>query len=688
MPQTLLSLGQSIALTLVCLGIWFHAHAATTTPIAVVLPVVTTPNVVEVTAADSTATEPIGNTKDLAVFVIRRTGSTDFALPVNYEIGGSAQAGVDYVKLAGTVTIPIGKAAVEIPVTPLADSLAEGVESVAITLTSPICPAIFPPPVTCYTLGNSTQAKVLIQDAPSPVSGKLEIVKPAAATVIPVGAPVTVDVAAADARGPFTRVELFADEISVGVSTLSIPSGMKAGEVVTHSFTWLPAKVGTHSLVARGLDSGNNLISSAVVKVDVVESVAPQVVRSMPATFAPGGVVDVSVRITPAKGTLAYALEEMPPQGWTVVKTSEGGVADLVQGKVKFGPFFDATARTVTYQVRAVTTLGTFVFKGQAAFDSKTVPVTGVSSITWEFPYHPADSSPKDRSISLSEVVAYGSTWKAGKPWTSGPNPIPAAYVTKAAALWKAGERYDVNGSLGVAPAWWTTPIAMPLTNSVALPDGSNNLILLTTNNTMMVIRQALRPIPLASVSTDTPTRRGEAVRSIASSRSVARVSLEVSPVAASAAYAVVESIPSGWTASAVDNGGSFDPAAGEIRWLFLDATARTLRYDLRPMSAGAGSGARLAGLVSVDGLDAAVQGDARLSSPSGVRIQSLQRGADGLVALSLDGATGGAVRIEASEDLRGWTPVFSGPAAVDDSVVVEETAPSGAMRFYRVITE
>lgn len=69
-------------------------------------------------------------------FTITRAGDTTEALLVNFQLGGSATNGADFSAIPGSVTIPAGASAVQIPVNPLADSLAEGDETVTLTLTT------------------------------------------------------------------------------------------------------------------------------------------------------------------------------------------------------------------------------------------------------------------------------------------------------------------------------------------------------------------------------------------------------------------------------------------------------------------------------------------------------------------------------------------------------------------------
>jgi hypothetical protein len=67
-------------------------------------------------------------------FYISRTGSTASSLAVNYTMSGTAVNGVDYQLLSGTTTIPAGALGVDIQVTPINDALAEGTETITLSL--------------------------------------------------------------------------------------------------------------------------------------------------------------------------------------------------------------------------------------------------------------------------------------------------------------------------------------------------------------------------------------------------------------------------------------------------------------------------------------------------------------------------------------------------------------------------
>jgi hypothetical protein len=90
------------------------------------------------------------------VFTITRGGDTTAALAVSYAITGTAVNGTDYISIPASVTIPPGASSATVTVTPIADSIAEGDETVVLTLSRD--PA--------YTFGAQTSAPVTIHDAP------------------------------------------------------------------------------------------------------------------------------------------------------------------------------------------------------------------------------------------------------------------------------------------------------------------------------------------------------------------------------------------------------------------------------------------------------------------------------------------------------------------------------------------
>jgi hypothetical protein len=87
-------------------------------------------------------------------FVFTRTGSTAGALPVNYSIGGTATAGVDYASLMGTVIIPAGSASAVTELQLRDDKDVEPNETVTVTIT----------PNPTYTISGASATETILDD--------------------------------------------------------------------------------------------------------------------------------------------------------------------------------------------------------------------------------------------------------------------------------------------------------------------------------------------------------------------------------------------------------------------------------------------------------------------------------------------------------------------------------------------
>lgn len=89
---------------------------------------------VSILATDATATEPLLGIDTGTFTVVRSGGDITQPISVNYIVDGTAENGIDYESLEGTVIISAEEVEAEIPLFPVDDSLVEGIETVNITL--------------------------------------------------------------------------------------------------------------------------------------------------------------------------------------------------------------------------------------------------------------------------------------------------------------------------------------------------------------------------------------------------------------------------------------------------------------------------------------------------------------------------------------------------------------------------
>ena len=144
---------------------------------------------------------------------------------------------------------------------------------------------------------------------------------------------------------------------------------------------------GTEEGIAKGLD-GTNAVSevatgatgalSGRVRPSGDPAGVPLVVSAtLPERFEAGKAAVVRFRAEVFSGMRTYAVEDRPPEGWTVVSVADGGTYDAATKKVKWGPYFDRMTREMSYTVKPDRVESTQRFEGQGSYDGLLVPVNG-----------------------------------------------------------------------------------------------------------------------------------------------------------------------------------------------------------------------------------------------------------------------------------------------------------------------
>jgi len=110
--------------------------------------------VIELVASDAVAKE--FTTNQARFVLVRSAGDTNSAVTINYTVSGTATPGGDYVSLPGSVVLGAGATAANLFLTPIADGLPEGDETVTLVLASSAN----------YTRTTLTNATIVIRDQP------------------------------------------------------------------------------------------------------------------------------------------------------------------------------------------------------------------------------------------------------------------------------------------------------------------------------------------------------------------------------------------------------------------------------------------------------------------------------------------------------------------------------------------
>ena len=367
--------------------------------------------------------------------------------------------------------------------------------------------------------------------------------------------------------------------------------------------------------------------------------------RTLPGEYFAGAAFVVSLQVTPGASTQSYAVEETPPAGWTVSSIDNNGQFDAVNGKVKWGPFFDDTARTLRYSVTPPTgTTGAKTFAGTVSVNGTSTTTCGTTNITAANPVHPADLGNNFR-LEINELTAYGAAWKAGTAWSRPPNPIDINYLTNAGLLWKLGEVYHFDATK--SPPFAAGASLISRLDIVPSPQ-QNTSQALETAASKLLRAMGFMPgigygfaVALDEISATKPFALfgGTAVASFSAANYTPgggiTVSITITPDAGTQVYAVEDTTPLGWAVSNVNNSGAFDSTNRKVKWgPFFDNAARTLTYLVTPPSGETGT-KTFAGAASFDGVSLAVTG-ARMVSPAPLCTYALS-----IASLSVS-ATGG----------------------------------------------
>ena len=241
---------------------------------------------VSIAATDATAGES-GADQALA-FTVTRSGPTTAALEVPLVASGSATSGDDFSGFLTPLTIPIGQASATLPLTVLPDALAEGAETVTLSLASSAA----------FTTGSPASADATIADKPEQGFYFSNIADPAKRA----------PTADADDDGTANVIEYFmgslpGDSNSRGV--LEVPStGTNTFKVryprarnradVSGSLQWTS---NLNSWFASGQSNGTHTVTFAETVVSPPEA-DPEIVETTATITGPGQAPAIFVRLT------------------------------------------------------------------------------------------------------------------------------------------------------------------------------------------------------------------------------------------------------------------------------------------------------------------------------------------------------------------------------------------------------
>lgn len=150
--------------------------------------------------------------------------------------------------------------------------------------------------------------------------------------------------------------------------------------VRTLSYTALPPA----GQVSEGVFSGTAAFdreSIPVAGASRIDASGGSVIRTLPSAFRPGQAITVTLAAIPAPAAQVYAVAETVPIGWQVTTADNGATVSPDNRTVRWGPFFDAVPRTLTYSVNPGPSGGSF--EGVGSFDGITQSAVGNRTIAF-----------------------------------------------------------------------------------------------------------------------------------------------------------------------------------------------------------------------------------------------------------------------------------------------------------------
>ena len=339
--------------------------------------------------------------------------------------------------------------------------------------------------------------------------------------------------------------------------------------------------------------------------------------RSGPAYYRAAQTVTLTNLLAPLASVWMQTLTEHVPVGWTTSGISDGGSFDAASGSIRW-MFFDNQVRPLRFTLLApANASGLVTLSGTASFDGENLTVGGLLGLAAAPP--PSGTVVRDLPDTYRGAVAFTVTLavtpEADVDLHTVEEIVPAGWTVTTVS--HAGSVFT-NGTVRWGPfvdaasralSYVVQAPAGASTNAVFRGTGSFGSVSVTTTGDTNVV--------------NAPDMGGSAVRDLpAQFRPGTSFALSIQglPYTNTQFWIVSETLPAGWAASNISDGGSYSEALQQVKWgPFIDSTSRTLTCDL--ISPGSATGAVVfIGQAQFDTVSTQTGGDSQTTAhrPSG----------------------------------------------------------------------
>jgi gliding motility-associated-like protein len=486
--------------------------------------------------------------------VFSRSDPTDTSAPLTltYTLGGSATNITDYTatpNLTGTITIPAGQVSVTVNINAISDGLAEGTETITVTLPGNNCTCTGPQSTT-INIYNYTPVSVSVPPIAAVCSGQNTTVAAAvtggiafpaynytwstgattASISVNPSTATTYSVTVTDFCGSSatanTTVNL-SPPLTINVAPLNPACGQSNGEVAVsvssgtgpYTYTWSPASLsganptglgaGTYSVTVTGAGGCSASGSTTLAPSTGLTAILTPTPTSCGITIADGSLaLNTNATGSPTitwSGPTTIPAGTSNPTGlsvgtYTVTVSSGGACTATATATVAAGP-------TPTASLSATPTSCSGAADGGI---SLTTSATGTPTITWGGPTAIAAGATSASNLATGTYTVTVSTGGACTVTASatvapGPNINATLFPTNTTCNGAANGQFtlSIDGGLSISNTQWSGPtvIAAGAQNPTNLAVGNYSVTVTASNGCTAVASAAIAPGPNVTAS-------------------------------------------------------------------------------------------------------------------------------------------------------------------------------------------
>ena len=411
--------------------------------------------------------------------------------------------------------------------------------------------------------GGQTVAGVMIVIASSatnaptlspPVQAPMPVLSPSMGTSLPVSVTITTALAGAtiryttDGSAPSDSSPVYSTPLLITTMTTVRARTYAAGYAASdasYGYYWQRAADHTLSLIQTVVNDGSYLPS-------------------------------VQIAATPSANASCYAVVETLGEELTPYNISQAGVWNPTNNTIKWGPFLDATARTLAFDASGPS--ATYALTGYGSVDGVGVAATGQCAVT----------------VNLATMAQVALPVLSPTPTGQFPINVTIACVTTNAAIY-----YTTDGSVpDSSSTLYTGPIRLDTTASIRARGYAPWML----------------PSSVADVTygNEMPSPSSSVVRTIFNNMTAhPSVQLAVTAGADVRCYALVEQLQAGVTPSAITGDGHYNVGSQTIKWgPFMDCSNRVFTY----LVSGPDGAIQIGGAGSFNGFPVRTTGDSDLA--------------------------------------------------------------------------